>query len=133
MIPKSRGVDAAEVGDHLLGQPVTEVLLLGIAGEVLERQHGQHDPHGRRGRPRDGQNPDCVAAEGDQRRHSKGKRCPAPDGRWRPSRWPRLVDFRRRLVEYSDGPSARSRRRRGSLHSRRPVLLGVRRAQNLAP
>src|SRR5262245_464942 len=34
-------IQAAELGDHLLGQPVAEVLLLRVPGQVFEGQHGQ--------------------------------------------------------------------------------------------
>src|SRR6267142_338296 len=33
----------AQLCNHLLGQTVGEVLLFGIAGEILEGQYGQHD------------------------------------------------------------------------------------------
>ena len=94
--PQSRRVDAAEDGDHLLGQPVAEVLLFGIAGQVLKRQNRQHDPTGRRGRPRDLQGKRCVAA-GDQCRHSKRKRRATPDGH-SPSGRRRHIDCRRRFA-----------------------------------
>jgi hypothetical protein len=32
--------DLGEVGDHVLGYPVSEIFLLGIAAHVLERQDG---------------------------------------------------------------------------------------------
>ncbi len=36
------GVEVPELGDHLFGQPVAEVLLVGVAAQVLEGQHRQH-------------------------------------------------------------------------------------------
>ena len=43
------GLQASELGDHLLGQPFAEVLLLGVAAQVLERQHRELHAPGRRG------------------------------------------------------------------------------------
>ena len=40
---KSRWLEPAELGDHFFSQPVAEVILVRIAGQVLERQHDQHD------------------------------------------------------------------------------------------
>ena len=97
--PKSRGVGSTQMGDHLLGQPVAEVLLFGIAGQVLERQHGQHDPAAVRGRRRDEQRPRCIADGGDESRRSKRKRGPAPPRGSRPGPSPRLVDFCSQVAE----------------------------------
>jgi hypothetical protein len=41
---QSLRIEASQLGDHLLGEPITEIVLRGIAGEVLERQHRQHNP-----------------------------------------------------------------------------------------
>ena len=41
--------DLGEVGDHVLGDPVSEIFLLGIAAHVLERQHGDRGFVGRSG------------------------------------------------------------------------------------
>src|SRR5262249_45672551 len=40
--------DLGEVGDHVLGYPVSKVFLLGIAAHVLKRQNGDRGPVGRR-------------------------------------------------------------------------------------
>ena len=37
------GFERPELGDHLFRQPVAEILLFGIAAQVVEGQHGQHD------------------------------------------------------------------------------------------
>ena len=39
-----RGIPAPDLGNHLLGESVTEVLLPLVAGEILKRQDRQHDP-----------------------------------------------------------------------------------------
>ena len=36
-------MEAAQLRDHFLGQAVAEILLIGIAGQVLEWQHRQPD------------------------------------------------------------------------------------------
>ena len=63
------GVDRAHLRNHFLGQTVTEILLLRIAGEVLEGKHGEHDAavcwsDG----PRNRENVRSVADSGHQRR-----------------------------------------------------------------
>ena len=40
---KSRWLEPAELRDHFFSEPVAKVLLVRIAGQVLERQHDQHD------------------------------------------------------------------------------------------
>src|SRR5882724_2771893 len=37
-------IKIAQLRDHLLREAVTEVVLACVAGEVLEREHGQHQP-----------------------------------------------------------------------------------------
>ena len=39
---KPLGIEPPDLDNHLLRQSVTEVILAGVARQVLERQHGQH-------------------------------------------------------------------------------------------
>ena len=116
---KARGLSTAQVRDHLLRQPVTQIILFGIASKVLERQHGQHDSCGRRGRPHATQVPGCVAASDDQRHRTKGKRRLAPD-ECGPSRLPQLGELRWLPADCIDigGHPANRWRCRVSLHRR---------------
>ena len=89
--------EPAELGDHFFSQPVAEVLLVRIAGQVLERQHDQHDSR-RRTRARDKERDRCDCGDDHQRDASKRQGCPAPSGRWR-WRKPRFVVLQDRFVE----------------------------------
>src|ERR1700726_1971948 len=42
--PEALRAQASDLGDHLLCQPVAEVVVLVARGEVLDRQDHQHDP-----------------------------------------------------------------------------------------
>ena len=78
------GVSRAHLRDHFLGQPVTEILLLRIAGEVLEGKHGEHDAAASASvGPRSRENVCNVADSGHQRRQGQSERHPATDMRWR--------------------------------------------------
>src|SRR5580658_3306208 len=38
-----RGIEVSELADHLFGQPVAEIFLPRISGEILKGQNGYHD------------------------------------------------------------------------------------------
>ena len=40
---QARGLQLAQLGDRFFGEPVREVILLGIVTQVLEREHDDHD------------------------------------------------------------------------------------------
>ena len=94
---KSRWLKPAELGDHLFSKPVGEVLLVWIAGQVLERQHGQHDSR-RYTRAIDKEPDRCDCSDDHQYDAAKRQGCPAPSGRRRAGR-PRFLSPLDRVVE----------------------------------
>lgn len=118
---KSRWLEPAELGDHFFSQPVAEVLLVRIAGQVLERQHGQHDSR-RNTRARDKERDSCDCGDDHQRDASKRQGCPAPSGRWR-WRKPRFVVLQDRFLECITVPrDGADEARRGTVSKDLPNL-----------
>ncbi len=106
-------IQAPKLRDHLFGEPVAPVILAGIAREILDRQHRQHQRVARRVRANLHAGPLPVPAERRQEKHRCGSGLrPKPPGQ-PPGReggsGPALLELRNRSLRRQARRSRRSR------------------------